>query len=180
MALNGRKNVHCRCEALGDAAGEIFVPPLNYDTEANFGGLGLGGYPSGERVPVVTIDGLNLPRCNLLKVDVEGMELSVLRGASQTIEKFRPILYVENDRIESSPALIEYLLLLGYKLYWHLPPLYHPANFFGNAVNVFGNAVSSNMLCIHASAKSSITGLTPIERPEDHWLKRDGRIENAT
>jgi FkbM family methyltransferase len=172
MALNGRKNVRCRCEALGETSGEICVPPLNYDAEANFAGLGLGDYQSGEKVPVVTIDGLQLPRCDLLKADVEGMELPVLRGAAQTIQKYRPILYVENDRIESSPALIEYILSLGYKLYWHLPPLYHPANFFGNPVNIFGNIVSSNMLCIHASVKSSISGLTPIERPEDHWLKK--------
>lgn len=172
MALNGRKNVRCRCEALGDAVGEICVPPLDYDAETNFGGLGLGGYQTGDKVPVVTIDGLQLPRCDLLKVDVEGMELPVLRGAADTIRKFRPILYVENDRLESSPALIEYLLALDYRLYWHLPPLYHPTNFFGNPVNVFGNVVSSNMLCIHSSVKSSISGLTPIEKPEDHWLKR--------
>ena len=172
MALNGRRNVRCRCEALADAAGEICVPAMNYDAEANFGGLGLGGYQSGEKVPVATIDGLQLPRCDLVKVDVEGMELPVLRGAAGTIQKFRPILYVENDRVESSPALIAYILSLGYKLYWHLPPLYRAANFFENPTNLFGNIVSSNMLCIHASVKSSISGLTPIERPEDHWLKK--------
>jgi len=150
----------------------ILAPPVNYDVEANFGGLGLGSYQSGEAVPVVTIDSLQLARCDLLKADVEGMELSVLRGAARTIERFHPIVYVENDRVESSPALIEYLLALGYKLYWHLPPLYHPDNFFGNTVNLFGNIVSSNMLGIHSSIQSSITGLTAIERPEDHWLKK--------
>lgn len=173
MALNGRMNVRCRCEALGEAAGEIFVPRMDYDAETNFGGLGLGGFQTGEKVPVVTIDGLQLPRCDMLKVDVEGMELAVLRGAADTIRKCHPILYVENDRLESSPALIDHLLSQGYKLYWHLPPLYHPANFFGNPVNAFGNIVSSNMLCIHSSIKSAISGLRPIEKAEEHWLKTE-------
>lgn len=172
MALNGRQNVRCRCEAVGDAAGEIIVPSIDYDAEANFSGLSLGGYQSGERVPVVTIDSLEMPRCDLIKVDVEGMELAVLRGAAQTIERFHPILYVENDRVESSPALVGHLMASGYRLYWHLPTLYHPSNFYDNPTNVFGNIVSSNMLGIHSSVKSSITGLTPIERPEDHWLKK--------
>lgn len=179
LALNGRKNVSCRCAALGDTAGQIVVPPVNYDVESNFGGLGLGSYQSGQTVPVVTIDSLDLPRCDLLKADVEGMELAVLRGAARTIEQFHPILYVENDRIESSPALIEYLLALGYKLYWHLPPLYQPSNFYGNPVNVFGGIVSSNMLGVHSSVQSSITGLTPIERPEDHWLKKGQTSEHG-
>lgn len=172
MALNGCKNVRCRCEALGETAGEICVPPLNYEAEANFSGLGLGSYQQGEKVPLATIDRLQLPRCDLVKVDVEGMELAVLRGAAATIQKFRPILYVENDRLETSPALIEYILTLGYKAYWHLPPLYQPGNYYENPANVFENLVSSNMLCIHSSVKSAISGLTPIERPEDHWLKK--------
>ena len=32
---------------------------------------------------VVTLDGFGLPRCKLLKVDVEGMEKAVLEGAAQ-------------------------------------------------------------------------------------------------
>src|SRR5262249_4932914 len=51
----------------------------------------------------VTIDSLALPSCHLIKVDVEGMELDVLEGASSTLRQFRPLLYVENDQPEKSP-----------------------------------------------------------------------------
>ena len=40
-----------------------------------------------------------------MKIDVEGMEGEVLAGASSTIARFRPQLYVENDRREKSAAL---------------------------------------------------------------------------
>jgi FkbM family methyltransferase len=50
---------------------------------------------SGE-VEVVRLDDVELPGpLRLLKVDVEGMEVSVLRGAAQTIQRDRPLLYVE-------------------------------------------------------------------------------------
>jgi FkbM family methyltransferase len=163
MALNGRTNVHCRCEAIGEDSGWLFVPPLDYNSENNFGGLGLGGYQTGDKVPVTTIDSLQLAHCHLLKADVEGMELSVLKGAVETIEQHHPILYVENDRAEGSSALIEYIMSLGYNLYWHLPPLYNPGNYFNNPTNEFDRIVSSNMLCIHSSVKSSISGLQRIE-----------------
>ncbi len=34
---------------------------------------------TGERVERITLDSLNLTKCKLLKLDVEGMELQVLR-----------------------------------------------------------------------------------------------------
>jgi FkbM family methyltransferase len=49
----------------------------------------------GEVIDVVTLDGLGLPRFSILKIDVEGMELSVLKGARETIRRFRPRLFIE-------------------------------------------------------------------------------------
>ena len=67
-------------------------------------------------LPMTTPDvkaSLKLARCELLKIDVEGMELAVLQGARNTIERLRPILYVENSKEERSAALVEYLQSLG-------------------------------------------------------------------
>ena len=38
-----------------------------------------------------------------MKADVEGMELSVLRGAAGLIAKFRPLLYLEAHADEAPP-----------------------------------------------------------------------------
>ena len=65
------------------------MPVLDPSQPTNFGGLGLGEYQRGELVPVATIDSLELPRCGLLKVDVEGHELDVLRGALRMLEARR-------------------------------------------------------------------------------------------
>jgi FkbM family methyltransferase len=116
VALNSLTNVHCHQAAVADAPGEIIVPILDYTSENNFGGLGLGGYERGECVPVVTLDALHLDDCRLIKIDVEGMELQVLRGAQATIARCRPLLYVENDRPEHSHALIAHLLEQDYRL----------------------------------------------------------------
>lgn len=42
-----------------------------------------------------TLDALALPRCDLIYLDVEGYEIEVLKGALQTIDKFRPIITLE-------------------------------------------------------------------------------------
>jgi len=41
------------------------------------------------------VNTLNLARVNFIKIDVEGAELEVLKGARKTIEKFKPILVIE-------------------------------------------------------------------------------------
>ncbi len=162
VALASLTNVHCHHAAVGETDGEVVIPPLDYRRENNFGGLGLGEFKQGEKVPLITIDGLNLSACHFLKADVEGMELAVLRGARATIEKFRPIIYVENDRPDKSAPLVQHIRELGYKLFWHRPPLFHAGNYFENPANAFGPVVSMNMLCVHASVKANISGLQEV------------------
>jgi FkbM family methyltransferase len=162
LALNSITNVHCFCAAAGKAPGQIMVPELDYSRESNFGGLGLGAYQEGESVPVLTIDGLNLPKCHFIKIDVEGMEQEVLEGAVRTIAALSPILYVENDRKEKSDSLIRFIDGLGYKMYDHAPPLFSPRNFAGSSVNVFGQIVSLNMLCLPKASPPLVPGLRPV------------------
>jgi hypothetical protein len=118
-------------------------------------------------VDIIPVDALGLARCHLIKIDVEGMEGEVLAGAAATIARHRPVLYVENDRRAKSAALITQILSLGYELFWHLPPLFNPDNFFRHSTNVFGNIVSYNMLGVPREAKRDISGFRPIAGPED-------------
>jgi FkbM family methyltransferase len=169
VAINSLANVDCRCAALGAEPGEIVVPFLSPDNETNFGGLGLGAYTKGDRVPVITLDRLTLTECRLLKIDVEGMEESVLQGARELIAKCRPIMYIENDREDHSAALIQHLLDLDYRLYWHLPPMFSESNYFNNQENAFGRIVSINMLCIPKGEDFDVEGLSEITDPQSNW-----------
>jgi FkbM family methyltransferase len=169
VALNSLSNVECQNVAVGVAAGEIVVPWLAPEDETNFGGLGLGEYKTGEPRDVIALDGLSLPECRLLKIDVEGMELDVLQGAAELISNCQPVMYLENDRQERSPALIEHILALGYRLYWHLPPMFNEDNYFQDDSNIFGRIVSVNMIGIPEQDGFDTVGLTEITDPRSTW-----------
>jgi len=171
MALNSITNVDCLNLALGNETGHITVPPLDYRARGNFGGVSLGDETAGWRVEQRRLDDIfQYPRLRLLKIDVEGMEAAVLAGAGATIEKLRPLIYLENDRIEKSKALIEALFALDYELWWHVPPLFNPDNFRGDTENAYGNIVSINMLGVHKSVNTKIA-LTKVVNAEDHPMK---------
>lgn len=62
-------------------------------------GNALLGSQGSHRIPVITLDefvlkrGMN--RLDFIKIDVEGMELEVLKGAEHTLQRFHPVLYFE-------------------------------------------------------------------------------------
>ncbi|HEV7862439.1 MAG TPA: FkbM family methyltransferase [Acidimicrobiia bacterium] len=93
VAANGLENVTVQRAALFDTDGEI---ALEYDA----------GYPGGSHVgdggaaaPSLRLDTWarveGLDRLDLVKLDVEGVELAVLDGAGETLRRLRPDLVVE-------------------------------------------------------------------------------------
>ncbi|AKK24828.1 FkbM family methyltransferase [Pandoraea oxalativorans] len=130
IVLNNCLNARASLAALGERCGDLVVPRPDYFAHGSFGSLELRQHAStedigqrisydpsdGTRVPMLSIDSLELARVDLLKLDVEGMELEVLRGARQTLLSWRPILMVEV--IKSDGAAIEGLLGdLGYRCF---------------------------------------------------------------
>lgn len=58
----------------------------------------------------------NVPPPNIIKIDVEGAEELVIRGAEKTIRKYKPILFIEVHGILQMYALGEILSKSNYKL----------------------------------------------------------------
>ena len=93
----------------------------------NKGGLGIG--QGGEKMEVMTLDSLNLPGLNFMKIDVEGAESLVIQGAKETITKYHPVICFEHNsqRIDPKhvgldyiPTPFEELVKLGYKHFVYL------------------------------------------------------------
>jgi len=108
VALNSLTNVFCHHMALGNHEGKLEIPQFDYSQPLNFGSIEFTpeqceplNQPRGhdpervEYVPLTTLDRLDFPKVHLVKIDAEGMELQVVEGATETIRRCRPVLYVE-------------------------------------------------------------------------------------
>lgn len=171
MLRSGGLNVQVQRAALGMERGVATVPPVNYAGQHNFGGIELlEAEQHGEQVQVVTLDELRLEQLDLIKADVEGMELAVLEGGQETISRHRPVIYVEADRALQRPQLLSWLRDFGYDCYFHTPPLFREHNAKNNPLNVFGPMVSINVLAIHAEHRASHIdplGFSHVRRTDD-------------
>ncbi|MBN1425999.1 FkbM family methyltransferase [Candidatus Fermentibacteria bacterium] len=148
LALNSITNVFAHQAALGDQPGVLFAQSVDPRCHTNFAGLSLRSSSPGEPMSVITLDGLELERLHLVKIDVEGMEHTVIEGAVKMIARCRPVLYVENDRNDRSDELIACIARQGYRMFWHTPMLYNPENFMKCEENVFGEIAALNLLCL--------------------------------
>lgn len=67
-------------------------------------------------VSVRTLDGFEFKEVDLIKIDVEGMELEALEGAMQTIIKWRPVVLFENKRSRYNKKLVDFFNEINYNI----------------------------------------------------------------
>jgi FkbM family methyltransferase len=108
IAINNCFNALAVHAAVSSEQGTLQIPNPDYFTPSSFGSLELRPRPCNEfigqqidytnntvLVRKMTLDELNLPRVDFIKIDIEGMEMEALAGAQQTIRSYRPILLIE-------------------------------------------------------------------------------------
>jgi FkbM family methyltransferase len=103
------KVTHFQC-ALGDEVGEIQM----------FGGThseSTGGKPS--TVPVFTLDMFEFKDVDYIKIDVEGFEKKVLLGARRTLDRYDPLIVIEQNHVvldkDEQYSAKRYLEDIGYR-----------------------------------------------------------------
>ncbi len=130
LDLNGLSNVRAVRAAASDREGEIelLVAVALHSGHNTTGGFGYEtALDHRERVPAITLDRLvtceKLSRVDLIKIDIEGGELAALRGASETLARFHPILLIEvadrslRHQRASSAQLLDLICRHGYRLF---------------------------------------------------------------
>src|SRR6185295_2231176 len=100
VSLNPFSNISIYRKGLGQIAATPQLIRLN----KHHGGMNRVQSPTtegfeSEKIELVRLDDevrrMNVKRINLIKIDVEGYELNVVRGGLDTIRKFKPILFIE-------------------------------------------------------------------------------------
>jgi len=130
IALNNCMNVRAINAAVGNIDGTIRIPKADFSKPGRYGSIELKERPGKTEVvgqpisysesdlvpvPALRLDSLKVGRVDLIKLDVEGMELEALQGARSVLEQHKPMLIVEIIKSDRN-ALFSHLAALGYTI----------------------------------------------------------------
>jgi FkbM family methyltransferase len=120
IMLNRLNNITANNYALGEKVETLISNIPDYSVADNIGGFRIlkeqqAGYK--ELIKIVPLDTLNIRCVRLIKIDVEGMEIDVLKGAIQTIHKneYPPIIF-ESLYVLERQQLFAFLGRIGYSI----------------------------------------------------------------
>lgn len=132
-------HVECRAEALGDHAGTaaLAMPVLDGVAQEQWASTAkdYAAHRSARvtvehfAVPLLRLDDLGLTDVTAMKIDAEGAEYEILRGARGTLLRCRPVLTLEIEerhREGSTWAVPAFLDALGYDVLFELGGAWHP------------------------------------------------------
>jgi FkbM family methyltransferase len=102
LVINDLDHVMAFNTALGAEQGWSSISPVDYSRPQDFGTVTVDteitdhrNYLDPHQCEITTIDHLDLPRLDFVKLDVEGFEIAALQGGRDTIQKYRPWIWIE-------------------------------------------------------------------------------------
>ena len=106
-------NVITYHNAASNVVGEtVYLHNPSHNME-NSGAWEITTTPTEYHTTTITIDSLNITDADLIKIDTQGVEYSVIQGASNTITQCRPVIHIEtrdDDLIQHICGEYNYIL----------------------------------------------------------------------
>lgn len=123
--------------------------------------------------PTRTVDDYVDRGVSFIKIDVEGMESSVLKGASKTLTSLRPIIFFECNTVTCASESLRTLDEYHYEYFGDVTAAYNPDNIRGDSEDMFYGGVECGIYAIPSEKLDQFRltieeiGLAPIKNIED-------------
>ncbi|WP_040976969.1 FkbM family methyltransferase [Necropsobacter massiliensis] len=167
LMLNQLSHVYTYQQGVSHKNEQIEIATSDYNTPWNYGSFSLNqgfntegnfqGVINKEKIQIITLDShpeiQQLTHLALLKIDAEGFDLNVLKGAKQTIQTHQPVIFIEAHPHQAK-KLLEYLAQLDYRCYWFVSARYQADNYFHQPKSLDGH--DFNLACFPKNQQSCL------------------------
>jgi FkbM family methyltransferase len=166
LKKNRFDNIHLNRVAIADSEGSLNLYMPNSDNgQASIAIHDFGSWKGLQKLDTFVCSAIKLDdyskraqinRLNFIKCDVEGAELLVLKGATEIIKKYKPLIFLEvcnewTKDFHYSPAdIVSFLFSHKYKNFYLITDRIKPLIINNGEAFLRGLSGSANLLCVSA------------------------------
>lgn len=169
---NGLHNVALRQFAVGPATAVLHPDRVDPHNAGNFT-LRMVDTVTADAVITISLDSLALSKCDLIKIDVEGLEADVLESAIDTIKRARPLIACACNFLDAGSRVFKFAMLNKYKVFSAVTPAFNLGNHAGCMSNIFGDAAEVMLILVPIEGNEKFNllradvELAPIQSTDD-------------
>lgn len=173
LMMNGVAGVHTLNAIVGESLNSHILPSFTQDRAFDRGDINITRLTqttnaaakthTADRVDVVTLDHLKLPKCDFIKINAPGSHAAILRGAHNILSEYRPGLHLTLHRHDSTAKIVALLKAASYDLYRHDTSLFRRQNVAKVRENPFRTPTRSAIFAFPAERQFDVQGFPPFE-----------------
>ena len=142
-------NVQLINRAVSNREESFFMKDFDASQSSNYGDIHIAD--EGKETKSIVLDKMQINRCHVMKIDVEGHEYEVLLGATKLISRARPIIMYEAMEYDVWTKCYDFLSKKKYRQYWVACKTFPIAPTYKQVEDQpFGASTISNILSIPA------------------------------
>ena len=167
LSLNDITNVIVDTAAISDKNGWTFLNDATFSGIGRYGEAGISD--SGTRIKTIKLDEVKVPKCNLIKIDVESYEWKVIQGGQNFLREHKPVLYMEaKNNVDGTKKYLKWLFDNDWRCYWHFAFWYRKNNYKNDTNDIQPGTGDMNILAV-PSKDNQPNDLLELSSYDEDW-----------
>ena len=169
LTINGITNVIVDNAAISKKCGWAKINDKEFEESGSYGEVGISKDGT-TKIRTINLDEIELDRCSLIKIDIEGHEWDAIQGGKNFLKKHKPVLYMEAKKDQvGTKKFLKWFFDNGWICYWHYAIWFRENNYKNNKKRIHDPGLGDMNIVAVPRDKKQPTNLLKLKNYNEEW-----------
>ncbi len=169
LTINGITNVIVDNAAISKKCGWAKINDKEFEESGSYGEVGISKDGT-TKIRTINLDEIELDRCSLIKIDIEGHEWDAIQGGKNFLKKHKPVLYMEAKKDQvGTKKFLKWFFDNGWICYWHFAIWFRENNYKNNKKCIHDPSLGDMNIVAVPRDKKQPTNLLKLKNYNEEW-----------
>jgi FkbM family methyltransferase len=169
LTINGITNVIVDNAAISKKCGWAKINDKEFEESGRYGEAGISKDGT-TKIRTINLDEIELDRCSLIKIDIEGHEWDAIQGGKNFLKKHKPVLYMEAKKDQvGTKKFLKWFFDNGWICYWHYAIWFRENNYKNNKKCIHDPGLGDMNIVAVPRDKKQPTNLLKLKNYNEEW-----------